>query len=149
MPAAFQKMIGATSGDVAALLEDFSRFATGDRMPAAVRRDLLVVLDELLANVVMHGVGTQPDGSATVSVDVRPDAVHITVADNGPPFDPLARALPDTTLSVDERPIGGLGIHLVQRLVDHTHYAREQARNILTLTKRLPDGWSRDPEGAR
>lgn len=141
--------IGAGSGEVAAVLNAFSRFAAGARVPDAVRRDLLVVLDELLANVVMHGVGAQPNGAATVAVHSRPDTVDIVVTDNGPPFDPLARAAPDTTMGVDDRPIGGLGLHLVQHLVDHARYVREDGHNILTVTKRLPDGWSTDLEGAR
>ncbi len=141
-------MIGPTSGDVAAVLDAFSRFATPARMPEAARRDLLVALDEVLANVVMHGVGTQANGMAQVTVHLRADAVEVEVADNGPAFDPLAQAQPDTTLSVDDRPIGGLGIHLVQRLMDATRYARVDAHNILTLSKRLPLGWSPDAEGA-
>ncbi|MBY0489674.1 MAG: ATP-binding protein [Gemmatimonadaceae bacterium] len=148
MSAAFQMMIGSAPGEVAAVLDAFACFATPNRMPDAMRRDLLVVLDELLANVVMHGVGTQPNGQASVTVQLLPDAVTVAVADNGPPFDPLARAQPDTTLSVDERPIGGLGIYLVQRLVDDVQYARDAHHNVLTLTKRLPDGWSPDSEGA-
>lgn len=149
MSAAFQVMIGAGSGEVAGALNAFSRYATGARLPDAVRRDLLVVLDELLANVVMHGAGAQPDGTVSVVVHSRHDTVDVVVTDNGPPFDPLARAAPDTALGVDDRPIGGLGIHLVQHLVDDARYVREDGHNILTLTKRLPDGWSTDLEGVR
>lgn len=147
MSAAFQMLIGSTSAEVAALLDAFTRFATPARMPEATRRDLLVALDELLANVVMHGVARQPNGAASVAVHLRHDAVEVVVADNGPAFDPLARAHPDTSLSIDDRPIGGLGILLVQRLMDDTRYARHDAHNVLTLTKRLPDGWSPDPDG--
>lgn len=147
MSAAFQMMIGSASGEVAAVLDAFSRFATRGRMPDAMRRDWLVVLDELLANVVMHGVGAQANGFARLTVQLLPDAVQVEVADNGPAFDPLARDRPDTTLSIEERPIGGLGIYLVQRLVDDVRYDRDDAHNVLTLTKRLPDGWSPDAEG--
>jgi serine/threonine-protein kinase RsbW len=149
LSAAFQMMIGSGSEEVAAVLSAFSRYAADARLPDAVRRDLLVVLDELLANVVMHGVGAQPDGMVRVEVHSGHDRVAVVVTDNGPPFDPLARASPDTALGVDDRPIGGLGIHLVRHLVDHARYVREDGHNILTLTKRLPDGWSTDLEGAR
>lgn len=141
-------VIGSAPGDVVAVLTAFTHFATPARMPEAARRDLLVVLDELLANVVMHGIGPTPSGSASVAVHLRPTEVEVVVADNGPPFDPLAHATPDTSLSIDDRPIGGLGIHLVQHLVDEARYAREAQHNILTLTKRLPDGWSPDATGA-
>jgi anti-sigma regulatory factor (Ser/Thr protein kinase) len=148
MSAAFQMMIGSTATEVAALLDAFSRFAERGRIPDPVRRDLLVALDEVLANVVMHGSDGATTAVASVTVHLLADAVQVVVADTGVSFDPLAQAPPDTTLSIEARPIGGLGLHLVQRLMDDTRYAREDAQNILTLTKRLPTAGAPDPTGA-
>ncbi|MBR3725132.1 MAG: ATP-binding protein [Bacteroidales bacterium] len=53
------------------------------------------------------------------------------------PFDPTIREEVDTTLPVEERPIGGLGIHLIRRLMDSINYERREGRNILTLRKRI------------
>ena len=61
------------------------------------------------------------------------------VAD-GPPFDPFRQAAPDTTLSVADRPIGGLGIHLVRELMDEVSYERRDARNVVILVKQLVVG---------
>lgn len=58
--------------------------------------------------------------------------------DDGKPFDPLAAAEPDTTLSAEERNIGGLGVFLVKRMMDEMHYERRQEKNCLTLSLHLP-----------
>ena len=56
------------------------------------------------------------------------------------PFDPFARAAPDTSLSVEERPIGGLGIHLVGQLMDKVDYQRRDNHNVVVLVKELANG---------
>jgi anti-sigma regulatory factor (Ser/Thr protein kinase) len=61
----------------------------------------------------------------------------MTVVDDGHEFDPLAKEAPDLTLSVEDRPIGGLGIHLLRNLTDGMSYERRDGLNRLTLTKRL------------
>ena len=54
------------------------------------------------------------------------------------PFDPLAKVMPDTTaLSARERPVGGLGLYMVRRLVDEIAYARRDGQNVLTLRMRV------------
>ena len=57
--------------------------------------------------------------------------------DSGIPFDPTAKAEVDTTLSAEERPIGGLGIHLVRQLMDSINYERIDGKNVLTLRKKF------------
>jgi serine/threonine-protein kinase RsbW len=61
----------------------------------------------------------------------------VVVADDGPEFDPLSAAEPDTTLGVEDRPIGGLGIALVRRLMDEVAYERRDGRNRLRFERRL------------
>ena len=59
------------------------------------------------------------------------------ISDNGSPFDPTAKSEVDTTLSAEERGIGGLGIHLIRQLMDSINYERDNGRNVLTLIKKL------------
>lgn len=135
--------IGADSGEVARVHATFGEFAETHGVPADIRRSMTVVLDELLANTVTHGLtagGGRDGGSVTVDVGLRGDQLVITLTDDGTPFDPFGRAAPDTTLSVEDRPIGGLGIHLVRRLVDEVSYERRGDRNVVVLTKRLGTG---------
>lgn len=107
----------------------------------AVSWPVEVSLDEVLANVVHHGLAGR--ASARVGVEIRvdssarPPVCELVVTDDGPPFDPLALAEPDTTLGVDERPAGGLGIPLVRRLMDAVEYERRDGRNELRLRRWL------------
>ena len=64
-------------------------------------------------------------------------AMVITFIDNGVPYDPLAKADPDTTLSAEERDIGGLGIYMVKKSMDEITYEYKDGHNILSIKKKL------------
>jgi hypothetical protein len=63
------------------------------------------------------------------------DGLNIVISDSGYAFDPTVKADADTTLSAEERPIGGLGILLVRRLMDSINYERVDGKNVLTMWK--------------
>jgi serine/threonine-protein kinase RsbW len=136
----FRMTIGADPGEVAGVNAAFADFAQAQALPATVRRSLHVALDELLHNSVAHGLGGRQGGSVTVEVELGADRVRVTLSDDGAPFDPFGMAAPDTTGSVEERPIGGLGIHLVRRMMDEVSYRRRDDRNVVVLAKRLTGG---------
>lgn len=129
--------IGADRGEIPRVQAAFAEFAESHGLPAELRRGMLIVLDELLANAVGYGLAGVADGSVTAEVELHPAHLAVTLTDNGRPFDPLARAAPDTTLSVEDRPIGGLGIHLVRHLVDEIRYQRIDHHNVVSLVKHL------------
>jgi anti-sigma regulatory factor (Ser/Thr protein kinase) len=116
----------------------FAEFAEAQGLPAAIRRGVSVALDELLANTIAYG------GAARIVVDVRlhPNRLSVMLIDDGKPFDPFGQEappapLPGTALPLEERSIGGEGIHLVRRLMDDVRYERRADRNVVVLTKRL------------
>ena len=78
-------------------------------------------------------------GEATVRVEVVEEPLSVIVAfiDKGVPYDPLAADDPDTTLSAEERGIGGLGIFMVKKSMDEIAYRYENGRNILSIRKNL------------
>lgn len=129
MSSGFRLSIGADPQGVAKLNEAFAGFADAHAVPAAVRRSINVALDELLTNTILYGLAGDL-GEVTVDAELHADRLEVTLSDNGRPFDPFTRSAPDTTLSVEDRPIGGLGIHLVRRLVDHVRYERRSDRNV-------------------
>ena len=97
-----------------------------------------VAIDELFGNIAHYAY--KPDvGYATVRVDVLKDplSVEVTFIDNGKQYDPLAKEDPDTTLSVEDRPIGGMGILIVKKSMDAVNYEYKDGKNILTIKKRL------------
>ncbi len=102
-----------------------------------------LALEEVLANVINYAYASDQGrnkASDTIELNCSWDssALTITVADQGTAFDPLDRPDPDTTLSVEERDIGGLGIFLAKQMMDSVSYQRSQGKNILTLVKNSP-----------
>ena len=97
-----------------------------------------VAVEELFSNIAHYAYNPET-GYATVRVDVKKDplAVEITFIDHGVPYDPLAKVDPDTTLSVDDRQIGGLGIFIVKKSMDAVNYEYKDGKNILTIKKNI------------
>ena len=106
--------------------------------PMKAQMQIDIAIDELFGNIAYYAYN--PDiGEATVRVEVTEDplAVVITFIDNGVPYDPLAKADPDTTLSAEEREIGGLGIYMVKKTMDDITYEYKDGQNILATKKNL------------
>lgn len=106
--------------------------------PLKARRQIDVAIDELFGNIARYAYS--PDvGKATVrfSVEENPLEVTITFIDNGIPFNPLEKSNPDTHLSAEERPIGGLGIFLVKKSMDMVEYEYKNGQNILKIKKNI------------
>jgi len=129
--------VGAHPGGVGEVNAAFAGFAETHAVPAAVRRSVSVALDELLANALSHGGTGRDPCSMTVEVELDQERVTVILTDDGTPFDPFGQDAPDTTLSVEERPIGGLGIHLVGQLMDQVSYQRREGHNVVVLVKQL------------
>ena len=136
----FRMTIGADPGEVAGVSAAFAGFADAHAVPASVRRSMSVALDELLNNTISYGFAGRERGEVTIDVELRSDRLSVTLSDDGRPFDPFSAAAPDTAPSVEERRIGGLGIHLVRRMMDEVSYHRRADRNVVTLAKLLTGG---------
>ena len=99
--------------------------------------DLDVILEEVVTNILKYG-GLQPDAEAcTVELTREKNLLKIRISDQGTPFDPLLMPEVDTNLGIEDRSIGGLGIHFVKNLTESQHYEYHEGRNVLTLTKKL------------
>lgn len=110
--------------------------ALGCPMKAQMQID--IAIDELFSNIAYYAYNPEV-GPATVRVEVVEDpmAVKISFIDHGKPYDPLAKADPDTSLSADERGIGGLGIYMVKKSMDEVNYEYRDGENILTIKKHI------------
>ena len=106
--------------------------------PMKAQMQIDIAIDELFGNIAHYAYNPEI-GKATVRVEVIEDplAVTITFIDNGVPYDPLAKADPDTTLSAEEREIGGLGIYMVKKSMDDITYEYRDGQNILAIKKNL------------
>ena len=106
--------------------------------PMKAQMQIDIAIDELFGNIAHYAYNPEI-GKATVRVEVIEDplAVTVTFIDNGVPYDPLAKADPDTTLRAEEREIGGLGIYMVKKSMDEIAYEYKDGQNILKIKKRL------------
>ena len=106
--------------------------------PMKAQMQIDIAIDELFGNIAHYAYNPEV-GDATVRVEVTEDplAVVITFIDNGIPYDPLAKEDPDTTLSAEERTIGGLGIYMVKKSMDDLSYEYKDGKNILKIRKNI------------
>lgn len=106
--------------------------------PMKIQMQIDVAVEEIFVNIAHYAYNPEV-GNAMVRVEILPDvpSVDITFIDKGVPYDPLAKADPDITLSAEERQIGGLGIFMVKKTMDDVKYEYVNGHNILTLKKGL------------
>jgi sigma-B regulation protein RsbU (phosphoserine phosphatase) len=98
---------------------------------------LNLALEEAVVNVMNYAYPKDTAGTVQIDAEANDVRLKFTITDQGMPFDPTAKADADTTLSVEDRPIGGLGIFLVRQLMDSINYERVNGSNVLTLRKKL------------
>jgi serine/threonine-protein kinase RsbW len=113
-----------------------TQFAAANGLGAAVEARLALVVEELVTNLAKYGYPDAPRGSATLRLGLENAQLTLEMIDDGQAFDPLTAPPPDLDLPAEERPVGGLGLHLVRSLAVAAHYRRSDGRNQLTLTLR-------------
>lgn len=96
-----------------------------------------LALDELITNIVMHGLEDAGAVRIDITLQVEEGTLSLVVEDNGNPFDPTRDAEPDTSSALQERPIGGLGLHLVKSFADRIAYDFVDGKNRLTVEHKL------------
>ena len=106
--------------------------------PMRAMAQINVAIDELFSNIVRYAYHPAT-GPATVRVELKNDPLCavVTFMDHGVPYDPLNAEEPDTTLSAEEREMGGLGIFMVKKTMDDINYEYRDGHNILTIKKYL------------
>ena len=114
-----------------ALLDAIEAHLAAAGVPQTAAAPVLIAFDEVVSNILDYG------RAASVQVEVRVGGGQVVarIADDGAAFNPIAAETPDTSQSVEDRPIGGLGIHLVRTLMDSVDYDRSSGRNQLRFSK--------------
>jgi anti-sigma regulatory factor (Ser/Thr protein kinase) len=128
----------ADIAEIARLADWIEASCSAEGIGDAFAAKLALVLDEAVANVIHHGfAGVPPPHRIEVRLEVDAERVTALVIDNGHPFDPCVVPSPDCTLPLEERNPGGLGIHLIHRMMDRVEYRRVAGENRLRLEKSL------------
>ena len=106
-------------------------------LDASQAMSLNLAIEEAVVNVMEYAYPEGTKGTVNIGATIANGLLSFVISDSGKPFDPTAKAEVDTTLSAEERPIGGLGIHLIRQIMDDVAYERKDNKNILTLRKNL------------
>ncbi len=104
-------------------------------LPADAVYDVQLALEEILTNVITHGYPDDQVHHISIRLKVRDEMVTAEIVDDGRAFNPLDAPRPDLTVSLRERPVGGLGIHFVRKLMDHVEYSRAEGKNRLVVKR--------------
>lgn len=128
----------ANLSEIENVYEFISQVITKNNIDSTVGDLLKMATDEIFSNIVNHAFKDMRQGTMVgVAVRVEDGAISMTFRDRGTPFDPLSIASPDISSGLEERPVGGLGIHIVKNMFDGVHYAFVDGFNVFTLKKLL------------
>lgn len=107
--------------------------------PMKTQTQIDVSIDEIFTNICSYAYAEGTTGFAEITVKVleAPKKISLCFMDEGIPYNPLEKEDPDITLSVEDRPIGGLGIFMVKNMMDEISYEYRDGKNILTLFKNI------------
>lgn len=117
--------------------EKISALAEEWGLPMALTLNINLVLEEALSNVIFYAFTDKMPHDIKISFALGQKTLTIRITDSGIPFDPTRHHQPDISLPAEERPVGGLGILLIMKIMDTVHYARKKNQNVLTLTKSI------------
>jgi sigma-B regulation protein RsbU (phosphoserine phosphatase) len=118
---------------------EFEKFATKHSLPNETVQKINIVFDELLTNTISYAYQDDLEHEIEIRIRFYGKNLTVTIMDDGIPYNPFDRSDPDTSLDLDSREIGGLGVHLVKLLVDEYHYEYKSQlkKNITSFKKRI------------
>ena len=123
--------------ELASANRTLTEFGRQHGLPDSVLHDFNLALGEILTNIISYGYTDSGEHEITVRLSVGPGEMSVDVEDDGQPFNPLEAPEVDTTKPLEDRAIGGLGVHLVRKLMDGLEYQRYEGKNLLVMRKRL------------
>ena len=119
--------------EIATVTDALDSFAAANSVPETITWRFQLALEELLRNIVAHAYADSNEHEIEIRFQCDGSAFSATVADDGIPFNPLHSEAPDLSEALDEREIGGLGIHLARNVVEKMDYAWDEGKNVVTI----------------
>lgn len=117
--------------------ESVDDFCAAHDLPADCGFKLNIALEELLTNTISYGYDDAQRHEIALDIAIEGDVLVAELSDDGQPFDPLQAPPPDLDSPIEERRIGGLGVHLVKSMMDDVAYTYRDGRNYIRLSKRI------------
>lgn len=121
--------------DLSPAMEAISRWLESREAFAGAEYLALLAVEELVTNCIKYGYDDTLVHWIHIGIRLSADELLVSIRDDGHPFDPRSLPEPNTDLPVEERPIGGLGIHLLRNLFDALDYSRVDGHNLVVLRK--------------
>ena len=119
-------------------LNAFVKSATATlNMESGLANKIKLAVEEAVTNVIDYAYPNGTEGNININIEADEHRVRFILSDSGTEFDPTGVSKADTTLTVDERPIGGLGVFLVRNLMDSINYERVDGKNVFRMEKRF------------
>ena len=110
-------------------------FCEENSISGDVTHDIHLALEEIFSNIVFYGFEDQDEHQIVISFAIRNNTLVLVIKDDGIAFNPLDNKTPELEIPIEEREVGGMGIHIVRRLMDEIEYIRKQNKNILVIKK--------------
>ena len=130
--------IAADLAELARVMQMIDGFCASMAASAADVSALHLALEEIVTNVITHGYHSDASRSFTVRLEViSTDRIRAMITDDAPAYNPRARSEVNTALPLEARPVGGLGVHLVKKLMDVCQYEQRDGHNIFSIERRL------------
>ncbi|MBT3254661.1 MAG: SpoIIE family protein phosphatase [Candidatus Marinimicrobia bacterium] len=108
------------------------------KIPKKTFQNIKIVVDELISNIIKYAYTDEDEHEIEILISLGDNSLQLEISDDGIPFDQVQAAPKiDKDQSIDERQIGGLGIHLVKKLVDEMEYQRTAGKNIIRILKKI------------
>lgn len=122
--------------EIAKLHQELESFGQKSSLSSKTLFELNLILEEVLANVISYAYGDNQLHEIVVRADLRDGELVIEVEDDGRPFNPLQIPPPDLDRPLEQRNVGGLGLHLVRELTSSIEYTRREEKNHLVMRKK-------------
>ena len=119
------------------LCQHLNKFGQVTSLSGACITDVNICLDELFTNIVSYGFADDQEHIIRLTINLDNNVLIFSIEDDGVPFNPLEKKDPEFPADLINARIGGLGIHIVRKLVDDIRYKRKRGWNLLTMRKNL------------
>jgi anti-sigma regulatory factor (Ser/Thr protein kinase) len=129
----FESIFTNNLNDLERVTDEALAFAEQFGISPTVDYRIRLSIEEMATNILKYAFTDSDPHSILLRLQIEPDHVRLLLEDDGQPFDPLGAAEPDTALPLEERSIGGLGIHLIRNFASKMQYERKNDRNRLSI----------------
>lgn len=121
--------------EVSVVIAEFESFCLKRNVENSAVQKMNVVLDEIINNIINYGYPQEEERLISVKITIENSSMTLIITDDGVAFNPFSIDKPDLSLSLEDRPIGGVGLHIVKNLMDSYAYERVSDRNIVEIVK--------------